>query len=331
MSKENTELIVLDEVIYPVSVDEIKSFNETWKSVPILDPLSPDKEDYKLVKKAHIQAVKFRTSIDKTRKLLKSPALKYGRTVDRIAKELQESINPLEGRLFVERNRVEQYEKELEQERINAEMKRVEDIGHAITKLKMIPLDAMGKTNEELKAIYESIDMPSEAIYAERLEESMIVYKDTLSKLETAIDTTEIAEQAEFILAEAERHRLAEEKVLEESRQKERDEFEKEKEEFRLQKEEQDMVIRERREAIDIQEAVRISEEVLKEQEIGKKNAEREAEEKKKQDDKILNDNFERMTRETRESIIKSYNERDILGIYDDIITGLIPHVKWGL
>ena len=323
MIKENTELIVLDEVIYPVSVDEIKAFNNEWKEVPILDPLNENKDDFKLVKKAHLQAVKFRTSIDKTRKLLKSPALEYGRTVDRIAKELQESINPTEDKLFIERNKVEQYEKELEQERINAEMKRVEDIGHAITKLKMIPLDAMGKSSEELKVVYESIVMPSEAIYAERLDESMNVYKDTLNKLEMAIETTEKAEQAEFILAESETKRLAEEAILEESRQKERDVFEKEKEAFRLQKLEQDRIIRERQE------------------EIYKQNAEREAEElMKKQEQDIEKTNKENKEKFTTARIEAKNAISDMLvmdgktdsnKVIQAIIDGQIPHVKWVL
>ena len=105
-NNENNELIVLSEVIYPISLDEIKDFISEWKEVPTLDPLNKDKESYIAVKKAHIEAVRFRTSIEKKRKELKAPAIAYGKNVDSIAKEFQELINPKELELFASRNKV---------------------------------------------------------------------------------------------------------------------------------------------------------------------------------------------------------------------------------
>jgi len=65
MSKDN-ELVVLEEVRYPVSTDEIKTFVAEWKDVPELKATAGIKDpSFIAVKSAHLKAVKFRTSIEK--------------------------------------------------------------------------------------------------------------------------------------------------------------------------------------------------------------------------------------------------------------------------
>jgi len=326
MSKENNELVVLEEVVYPVSTDEIKSFLAEWKDVPTLDPLNEDKEPYKLVKKAHLAAVKFRTTIEAKRKLLKSPALAYGKQVDSIAKEFQEMINPKELELFAERSKVDQYEKEQEQLRIDAERERVENIGHAITALKMIPLDTMGKTSQELTDVYESIVIPSEEIYAERFDEAILTYKDTLSKLELAIETTTKAEQAESIQAEAEAKRKAEEAVLAEDRKKEREVFEKEKAEFADMKAKQERKAKTQQEDINRQKAERDANDLAKRQAIEAKEKAEQIEklklEKEKEDAELFKSRFN----ETLESMIGFDTKEDLL---DAILDNMIPNIGW--
>jgi len=323
---QNDELIVLEEVKYPVSISQIDAFLQEWKEVPKLDPLSEDKEPYKLVKKAHLQAVKFRTSIENKRKQLKAPALAYGKQVDSIAKEFQEMINPKELELFAERNKVEQYEKEQEQLRIDAERERVENIDKAINKLRLVPLESMGKKSSELVEIYEAIEIPSEVIYSERLDEAMIVYKDTLNKLENAIDTAKKAEQAEKIQEEAEKNRLKEEKILADKRKAEQEEFEAQKREFEAQKEEQERIIREQQEEINRQKAEREAEELEKYQEANRQKAERESEEERikreKEDIKIQR---EKMSY-TLDEMSKYSSQPELLSA---IIAGKIPNVRW--
>ena len=243
MKKEN-ELIVLDEISYPVNMDEIKAFNEKWAEVPALDAAVGLKDEtYKKIKAAHLEAVRFRTSIEKQRKHLKAPAIEYGKAVDRIAKELQETINPKEIELFAERNKVEQYEKEQEQKRIEAERKRVEDIANKIFELKAIPGGLIGAPLDAMLKVYEETPIPEAEAFQERLDEAVIAYKETMTKLEVMIDQAKQAEMAEQLQREkdeADRKereaRAAEEAKRAEALRLEREAFEKEKAEFEAMK-----------------------------------------------------------------------------------------------
>lgn len=323
MRKENNELIVLEEVRYPVSTDEIKAFIAEWKDIPSLDPLNEDKEPYKAVKKAHLVAVKFRTTIEAKRKLLKAPAIQYGKQVDTMAREFQELVNAKELELFAERNKVDQYEKEQEQLRIDAARKRVENIANAITALKMIPLDTMGKSSQELTKVYESIEIPSEEIYAERLDEAILTYKDTLNKLEMAIEQTKLAENAQAIQAEAETKRNAEEAEREAQRVKDREAFEAEKKEFADMKAQQEREAQAQQEEINRQKAEREAEELESKQEkeqATKKAAEAERFEQKYDEtiDALRGLDFEEVSVFTM--------SKTICGA---IIDGRIPHIVW--
>lgn len=327
---QENELIVLEEVKYPVTQSDLESFVSTWAEVPKLDPLDEDKTQYKAVKSAHLQAVKFRTSIEKKRKELKAPALEYGKKVDAIAKEFQEIVHSKELELFSERNKVEQYEKEQEQKRLDAERERVEKIGKAITHLQMIPLDSMGKSCAELKEVYESIDMPNDEIYAERLDEAILVYKDTLNKLETAIDTAEKAEQAEAIQREAEERRVKEDEERIAKGKAEREVLDNERKAFEKEKEEHARIIREQQEEINRQNAEREAEELAKKQaeeekarreqeEIDRQNAERENKanlDKKK--DNCFNEIVSLMECECEVSVL-----------IDAVIDNKITNIKW--
>ncbi len=321
------ELIVLEEVKYPVSADEIKAFVSEWKNIPELDPLNEDKEPYLAVKKAHLQSVKFRTSIEKRRKELKAPVIAYGKTVDRIAKEYQELIHTKELELFDQRNKVDQYEKEQEQKRIDEERERVELIGAKITALKMIPLDSMGENSETLTAIYMGVAIPSEEEYQERLDEATITFKDTMYKLEAAIDTAKKAEQAEAIQAESEAKRKEEDEKRVEAERLDREKFEAEKRAFKEQKEAQERAIRDQQEEIDRQNKAKELEEIA--QKEAQERAIRDQQEAQELKTKEL-ENIESVAR-AYDYTLKTINElcdtpQDVL---DLIIDGEVPNVFW--
>ena len=344
-NKTENELVVLEEINYPVSTTEIENFNAKWKEVPTLTPENGIKDTAFIeVKKAHIEAVRFRTGIEKQRKHLKAPSIEYGKSVDKIARELQESINPKELELFEQRNKVEQFEKVQEQKRIDAERERVELIVNNITKLKMIPLESMGKNSNDLTAIYGGIIIPSEEEYQERIEEAILTYKDTMQKLEVAIDTAQKAEQAEAIQAETEAKRAKEDEERQAKYRAEREAFEAEKREFQEQKEAQERLMREQQEEINRQERLREIEEqeqgeaqerLMREQqeEINRQERLREIEEqeqgeaqerlmREQQGKKLFDDKYKETITEMKTFI----SEENLL---DGIIKGNIPNVKW--
>jgi len=319
--EENT-LIVLEEVKYPVSTNEIREFVERWKEIPELDPMSENKEDFKLVKKAHLQAVSFRTSIEKTRKKLKAPALAYGKNVDAIAKEFQELINPKELELFAERNKVEQYEKDQELKRIEAERERVENIANAIASLKMIPLDHMGESSEVLTDIYDAIGMPSEEIFGERLDEAILTYKETLNKLETAIEQTKLAENAQALQDEAETKRKKEDSEREKVRKEEREAFEKERSDFEEKKKQQEREIQEQQEDINKQKAEVEAEELAKLQE-------EETTKKRSKDLAQYKINFQQTYDDMNLAAVGIEPEFVFAEIIQWVKNGKIRHIKW--
>ena len=237
MEKNNDSLIVLEEVKYPVSIEDIKAFNEKWAEVPELEATAGTKDPkYIEIKKAHLEAVKFRTTIEKRRKILKEPVLQYSRAVDAVAKELQATINPKEIELFAERNKVEEYQKCMEEEKARAEIERVRRIDEEIFKLKMIPSDAVGKTHSELLEIYNDIVIPDPLMFEEKIDDAISVYKDTMHKLETMIEQAKNAEEVEKIRAEEKARRDAEDAERRAKEEEERRKFEEEKRAFQEEK-----------------------------------------------------------------------------------------------
>jgi len=278
MEKEN-ELIVLEQIDYAVTIESATELVKQYETVPEFDPANGVKDEVNaLIIKNSKLLNKESSSVEKLRKQFKEPSLTYGREVDSLAKEIQAIYEPAKLKFAMARKQIDQYEKEQEQKRLDVERERVEAIGTAITQLKMIPLDAMGKTSEELTSIYESIEIPSLEIYAERLDEAMLTYKDTMNKLEVAIETTIKAEQAESIQAEADAERERVEAIALDKQKKEREAFEKEKAEFAEMKAEREREAQAQQEDINRQNAEREEEELSRQQKI-------EAEEQVKRDE----------------------------------------------
>lgn len=317
--KDNEALVTLEPVKYPVSIDEIKAFVEANKEVTPLDETIGIKADaYKDIKKLHLQAVTFRTGIEKKRKELCAPALSYNKEVNKIAKEYTEMLEDTERRLSAERTKVEHHERVQEQKRIDEERVRVEKIGDEILKLKMIPSDSIGKTSKELTEIYGMIKIPDEEIFAERLNEALETYKDTISKLETQIEQTKQAEESERLMAE-EKARQAEAKAKVDA------EIAEEREAFRLEKEAFD---KEKKEAQAQKDAEAEAEAKAKaEKELAEMEAQQEAEAQALQTK--LQGEVDKEVQATIESLAEHIGTAEAIILTGEIIQGSIANVTY--
>jgi chromosome segregation ATPase len=72
-----------------------------------------DKDGYRDVHKARMVVKGYRVEVEKTRKLLKSDALEYGRKVDAEAKRLTALLAPIEDRLSEEETRIDNEKREI--------------------------------------------------------------------------------------------------------------------------------------------------------------------------------------------------------------------------
>ena len=197
MENEN-ELIVLEEVKYPVSTDEIKNFLEEFKEVPTIDPEAEDAgELYQLVLKGHKRAVKFRTSIEKKRKELKAPALEYGKKVDEIAKEYQAMVNNKEIELFTQRKIVEDNEQRKQDELIAKERERVDAINTKIEEIRLLPLGLIGVKSSTLQDVIDKLPHPTADVFEESFDIAIATHNVALEQLKQALDTTTKAENSE--------------------------------------------------------------------------------------------------------------------------------------
>jgi len=109
---EDTQ-IVLSEIKYPINTADLEALLKEYSDIPVINPDADEElvgKQYQFVLKGHKAFVKTRTSIEKTRKTLKQPALDYGKSVDGIAKEFQSMIITTEHKLQTQRKLVEDNE-----------------------------------------------------------------------------------------------------------------------------------------------------------------------------------------------------------------------------
>lgn len=203
MKDNKEELIVLEEVNYPVSRDEIIAFTAEWAEVPALDATAGVKDQNFLeVRAAHLKAVKFRTSIEKKRKQIVAPALDYQRKANTIAKEYTALLENVEHSLFTERHQVEQYKEREKQKALAAEKIRVDTLNEKIRALQDIPGNAIGGTSEEITKILGDMKEITAVEYEEKLDIAMFLHTEAIEKLEGMIAQAIKAEQADIIAKE---------------------------------------------------------------------------------------------------------------------------------
>ena len=328
MSTTKEEIIVLEPVTAIDEVVNIPVLLKDWETIPTLEADIGVKDDnYKAVKKGHLDLVSARNKVEKVRKRLKEPALSFGKLVDSKAKELKEAMADTEQKLFIERNKVEKYEQVQQQKKIDAELARQTKIENMVSDLRMVPGNAIGMDSERLTKLYETVEIPQESVFEERFDEAIEIYKDTINKLETMIETAQYAEKAEALAKEAEAKRQAEQKIIDDKAQAEREEFLREKAEFQKEKDalkaEQDAKVEAEKMKLAEQEAKEFAEQQEAEAKALQEEQEK-AEAKRRKDTQAEKES--RIT-ETLDAMNK-YTDNGLL--LNEIIAGVIPNLYFG-
>ncbi len=299
MLEETKELLVLEEVRFEVSIEDIDKSIEEYKDIIDIDPESKEaKEIYKKAKVGKSLFVKYRIGIEATRKRIKAPALAYSKRVDALAKEITAKGKETEYRLSNIVKKADDYKQAKKREAELKELKRVEAIQAKIEALRELPLVTMGNTSDRLTEVYNSIIHPTVEEYEERYEDAIIVWKNTLEKLDKAIETTIKAETAEKVEAE----------LRKEAKRKEDEALEiKRTGDKRLRDKELEL---ERREA-----EIRRKED----EERNRLSKEYYLKEKEKQ----INNTIEQIKKET------SITDEDAKALINNIMDNNIPNIRW--
>jgi negative regulator of replication initiation len=147
------------------------------------------------------EMVKFRTTLEATRKAEKEESLRYGQKVDAEAKRIQAVADPIEA---VYKKAIESYEF-AEQERKDAILRR-------IAELRATPQQAIGKTVDQLEAILEGINtFPLAELQEFREQGASAQVQAAISVrqlLAQAREAEQAREEAEAAAREADRIRL---------------------------------------------------------------------------------------------------------------------------
>ena len=279
MENKHTELTVLEEIQYPVTMDEIKKDMETYMGVKDIDPESDNAGvEYQHANKGRMVFVKHRTGIEKDRKRLKAPALEYGKTVDRIAKELTALAEPTEKRLSEICKSVDDYEQKKQDDLIRIEMERTNLIDKTIEAMRMLPLAYIGESSLMISDALECLEVPTVEMYEEKLDYAKEVYATARLQLTNALETKKLAEEQSIAQAKKdEEHRLQKienDKALEVEREAlrvERAELDAEK--AKIAKATADASETERLKLLEVQEQEALQLEAEKRKEVERQNA----------------------------------------------------------
>lgn len=316
MTEKQDELIVLEEVKFPATEDELKAYSDKHKEVVSLDPELGTKDPaYLEIKKEHIKGVTYRTSIEKSRKRIVDPAYKYMKAANQMAKDLTGITLDAEQRLFAERKKVEQHEQLQIEAAAKAEQARVEEIDKKINFIKTMTINLIGTKSTTIADFIGKLEVPSEDIFQERIDEANAAYRTTMTQLETMYDTAIRAEQADKIEAERKAQAEAEQAERDAKMKEEREAFEAEKAAFREEQEAQARVNLEREE-----------EELKEKQEAEAVEAARVAEAAAKE----AAEKEDAYYRECEDKALNAMGEcEDHQSLLEAIINGKIPYVKW--
>jgi hypothetical protein len=262
--------IVLSEIKYPVSANDLESLLIEYQEVPDIDPDAEDEivgEQYQFVLKGHKAFVKARTGIEKTRKSLKQPALEYGKKVDDIAKEFQSMIKTKENYLFVQRKRVEDNEARKQREVEEIEELRIDTIKSKMTELQMLPLKFTYSNSNDIQDALNDMEYPTIDVFDEFLEAVINIYNLSSTQLKQMFDDKILIENAQKIKDEADA-KVREDKAREDKKlQDEKEELAKQHAVFQKQKDDFAQQQRLQQEDIDRQKAEQKADELLRRQE----------------------------------------------------------------
>lgn len=316
---EGSQEVVLREIKYPLSKTNLSDLINEYKDIPEIDPEAADEivsTQYAYVLKGHKAFVKARTGIEKTRKILKQPAMDYGRKVDDIAKEFQSLIKSTEQSLFIQRKKVEDNEARKQQEAEELEEKRVFECNNIISSFKNAPLECVGKTAIEISKIIESIQAPKKEQLEEFYEEALITYSQTLTQVTQMYDNQLLVDDAKRLQEERENAARLERLEEEEKQKAVRDQLAADQEAFNKQKADFEAQMRAVEEEKNIAEAIAMVDELQAEQDA----------------QKIERAKKEEIDREIKIAItLESMNKYTDNGLLlNEIINGAVPNLRWG-
>ena len=291
---------------------DLKKLMKTYSKVPDIDPEAENAgEQYQYVLKGHKAFVRARNTIEKVRKALKAPALKFGKDVDSRAKELAYGISAKETELFKQRKLVEDNEQRKQDEAERVERERTDSIRTLITSIQNMAMQGIGLKSSTLKDLIGSLEIPSKEVYEEFLDEAMGYYKTTMTQLETLFETAVKAEEAGKFQEEIEAEKAEADRIVQEEIRAEREEFEREKREFEAEK-------REMAEA----KALKLAEDEAEEQERSEVI-------QAKLDVEEAVSRLELTKEAIANSVYQAYADGGVDAILDKLFENEIPHVRW--
>lgn len=313
--EELVNVPTLKETTLPYEVSYIDELVHKFSSVPSLNAEDGETDTYTEVKQAGILISKVINAIEKQRKFLTDPALKYQKETKAKFDKEKKKLEPIRDLLKVERAKVDGY---LEQKRIEAEEAeeaRIEHIKGLILNTKNLPLQHFNSNFEALTKVLESFVVISAEVYQEFYQEALDNQNYVISQLQTARDNAIAVENAKKLQdekdAEAKRIKEEEDRKL----QAKRDELERDRTEFNKQKEDLEAEKR----AIHEEESRKIAEyqaeELMKKQEAEKRA-------KVEQDKKNFDNAKLQLIKELREF-------HDMEELAEAIIRGDIGGVYW--
>ena len=326
---EETQAVVLSEIKYPVSQIDLNTLLEEYKEIPTIDPdgdIDLVGEQYRFVERGHKAFVRARTSIEKTRKLLKQPALDYGKKVDDIAKEFQATILSTEVKLQIQRKIVEDNEARKQREAEELEEARIDNIKRVINALKNAPMECINKSAIVIREAMNLMEYPTIKTLEEYLEEAVNIYNLSQTQMKQMHDNQLLVENAQQLTDERDEENRKLKAIEDKKQQAERDLFAQQQAEFQKQKYDFARQRREQQEEIDLQNANIEADRMLREQAELKQQREQqeaiEADAKKVRDGKLLDD-------AVMETFAALKSHKGISEMLNAIIRGEIINVKF--
>ena len=202
---EEIKVPVLQDTKLPYKVSYVDELVEKYKTPIVLNAEDGETDDYKKAKEGAILLSKVMNAIEKERKILTDPALKYQKETKAKFDTEKNKLEPLRDLLKIERAKVDGY---LEQQRVDAELKeeaRVFKIREIIKAYEKLPMLCIGKSSREIENIKNLSETPTKELLEEHFDEALQIHYEAQTQLQSMIDEKILVENAKAIQDEANR------------------------------------------------------------------------------------------------------------------------------
>lgn len=216
-------------------VFEITEYNETRASLKKLleeyaeVPSLEDEGGYEKIVSIHQEFKSLRLDVEKRREEIKRPYLEAGRMVDKVAKEIQAEIAPMEAKYKAARKVEEDRREEEKRIKREAKQKRIDEINRLIDRVKSAPDFVRGKSSAEISEAIKTLEEEVfiEEDYEEFLRDAELARKISLNHLEDMLKERKAEEVRKKQIEEEEARLAAERKKIEEEEAKRKEEQDK--------------------------------------------------------------------------------------------------------